>query len=191
MVVDASKKALTIRYSLLPYLYTLFWRAHSNGDTVARPVFFECVSKFKIIIFICAYSIFILFFYIFRFPYDNLTLSLDQQFMWGPYLMFVPILDPDTSSVKAYLPKELWYKFTTLSLLGWSGQGTLNEGETILIRGGGILPLQAPNDKKVEPINTSTLRSRPLQLVVALDSVSSAKGSLYWDDGESLSKCEY
>lgn len=102
--------------------------------------------------------------------------------------MFVPILDPNTSSVKTYLPKELWYKYSTLSLLGWSGQGTLNEGETILIRGGGILPLQSPNDKKVEPINTSILRSRPLQLLVALDSIKIAKGSLYWDDGESLSK---
>lgn len=40
-VVNASKIALTARYTMLPYLYTLFWKAHINGDTVARPVFFE------------------------------------------------------------------------------------------------------------------------------------------------------
>lgn len=37
----AMKDVLLIRYSLLPFLYTLFHRAHLQGDTVARPLFFE------------------------------------------------------------------------------------------------------------------------------------------------------
>lgn len=41
LVVKSSKKALAVRYSLLSYLYTLFWEAHSSGTTVARPLFFE------------------------------------------------------------------------------------------------------------------------------------------------------
>ncbi|CAG2064887.1 unnamed protein product [Timema podura] len=40
-VVAASKKAFLVRYSLLPYLYTLFYKAHSQGETVVRPIFFE------------------------------------------------------------------------------------------------------------------------------------------------------
>ena len=41
-VVKSSKKYLEIRYSLLPYLYTLFWLTSINGgNTVARPLFFE------------------------------------------------------------------------------------------------------------------------------------------------------
>ncbi|NXV53115.1 MGA protein, partial [Uria aalge] len=41
VLVKSSKRYLTIRYTLLPYLYTLFYRAHTRGDTVMRPVLHE------------------------------------------------------------------------------------------------------------------------------------------------------
>ena len=35
------REALRIRYKLLPYFYTLFYRSHVYGETVVRPLFFE------------------------------------------------------------------------------------------------------------------------------------------------------
>lgn len=41
LLLTSSRHYLNIRYTLLPYLYTLFYRAHSRGDTVARPLVHE------------------------------------------------------------------------------------------------------------------------------------------------------
>jgi alpha-glucosidase (family GH31 glycosyl hydrolase) len=40
-VIRSARTSLRRRYALLPYLYTLFWKAHSLGQTVVRPLFFE------------------------------------------------------------------------------------------------------------------------------------------------------
>jgi len=68
-VVEAARNALNIRYSLLPYIYTLFVGAHLSGHPVARSVFYE-------------------------FPKDRDTYDLsERQFMLGPSLMVVPVLE--------------------------------------------------------------------------------------------------
>ena len=60
--------ALNIRYTLLPYLYTLLANASANGSSVARPLFFE-------------------------FPDDlNTWTQSESQFMWGSALLVSPVL---------------------------------------------------------------------------------------------------
>ncbi len=66
-VTEAARVSMTWRYAMLHYLYTLFFRAHSMGETVARPVFHE-------------------------FPHDNNTHGIDQQFMWGRSVLISPFL---------------------------------------------------------------------------------------------------
>lgn len=40
-VAEASRTAMNIRYSILPYMYTLFYLAHNTGSTVMRALAWE------------------------------------------------------------------------------------------------------------------------------------------------------
>ncbi|XP_051168285.1 maltase-glucoamylase-like isoform X2 [Leptopilina boulardi] len=166
LVIRSSKKALTIRYELLPYLYTLFSAAHRFGVTVARPLFFE-------------------------FTNDPATYNIDTQFLWGSSLMIVPVLDEisdKNEKVDAYIPAGKWYNFyTNESILSTGENVTLNaplDTIPLLVRGGSILPMQQSSR------TTTESRKNKFALLIALDNQQYATGELYWDDGESLDSIE-
>ncbi|GFT19745.1 hypothetical protein TNCV_594271 [Trichonephila clavipes] len=43
----AMREAVKRRYTLNPYLYTLFYHVQVHGDTVVRPLFHECVFVYR------------------------------------------------------------------------------------------------------------------------------------------------
>ncbi|PKU34117.1 lysosomal alpha-glucosidase [Limosa lapponica baueri] len=159
----AMKDVLLTRYSLLPFLYTLFHRAHLQGDTVARPLFFE-------------------------FPRDVTTLELDRQFLWGRSLLVTPVLEPGVDSVTGYVPRGVWYDFYTGSSVNSSGEmlkmSAPLEHLNLHVREGAILPTQKPE------ITSEATRRNPLRIIVALSQSGTAWGDLFWDDGESLDTFE-
>ncbi|XP_053996416.1 lysosomal alpha-glucosidase-like [Hylaeus anthracinus] len=159
LVVQSSRRALTIRYWFLPYLYTLFFRAHKFGETVARPLFFEFLD-------------------------DPATYDIDTQFLWGRSLMIVPVLKENEVNVTAYLPRGLWYDFYTKKAEFARGEYTTLDAPLdiipLMIRGGSILPGQKPGP------TTTDSRKNGFELLITLDKYKKAKGELYWDDGDSL-----
>lgn len=178
---QAMRKAFALRYALLPYLYTLFHRAHVRGDTVARPLFLE-------------------------FPEDPSTWSVDRQLLWGPALLITPVLEPGKTEVTGYFPKGTWYNMQVVSV---DSLGTLpspssassfrsavqSKGQwltleapldtiNVHLREGYIIPLQGPS------LTTTESRKQPMALAVALTASGEADGELFWDDGESLAVLE-
>lgn len=158
LLVNTSRHYLNVRYTLLPYLYTLFYRAHTRGDTVARPLVHE-------------------------FYEDSNTWGVDRQFLWGPSLLITPVLHQGAEKVTAYMPDALWYDFETGGLTNWRKREVELELPAdkigLHLRGGYILPTQQPATTTVDS------RKNPLGLIIALDDNSEAKGELFWDDGES------
>ncbi|XP_075224728.1 lysosomal alpha-glucosidase-like [Lycorma delicatula] len=162
-VVNSSLKALTIRYTLLPYLYTLFWLAHINGDTVARPLFFE-------------------------FPSDVKTYDVSTQFLWGPALHIIPVLTEGATKVDAYIPKGRWFDYYTGNEIISKGERIRLPAplDTIplLLRGGYVISTQEP------ALNTVISRNKNMGLLIIPNEKNEAKGFLFWDDGDLIDPYE-
>ncbi|KAL0618381.1 putative maltase-glucoamylase 2 [Plecturocebus cupreus] len=167
LLLNSSRHYLNIRYTLLPYLYTLFYRAHTRGDTVARPLVHE---DFTVLLFT-------------RFYQDSATWELHEQFLWGPGLLITPVLYEGVDEVKAYIPDATWYDYETGVAIPWRKQfvNMLLPGDKIglHLRGGYIFPTQKPNT------TTEASRRNPMGLIIALDYKREANGELYWDNGDS------
>ncbi|XP_026325034.1 lysosomal alpha-glucosidase-like [Hyposmocoma kahamanoa] len=167
-VVEAVKKAYRIRYTLLPYYYTLFWRAHVDGETVARPLFFE------------------------YYGYDRLY-PIDDQFLIGKHVMITPILKENATTTRPFFPgPHKFYNFVDGRFLASGDYYNVSDDEIVSVRSGAVIPLQQP--AMSGPVTTTNCRSRPLQLIATPVQIlwqdNVAKGELYWDDGDSLNSYE-
>jgi len=155
-VAASSRKALEIRYTLLPYLYTLFYRHSTLGSTVARPIWHE-------------------------FPRDSRAIGIDRQFFWGSGLLISPVLEENQLSVDAYFPDARFFSYYDGSEMLTRGSSVRIDAPLdfipLHIRGGNVIPTQDP------AINTEASRKNPLGLIVALDDDEKATGNLYYDDG--------
>jgi alpha-glucosidase (family GH31 glycosyl hydrolase) len=172
-VAAIASRVLAIRYSLLPYYYTLFFKAHAPvtttttppAATVTRPLLFE-------------------------FPTDPLTFDLHTQFLVGSAVMISPVTSQGATRKNVYFPKGRWFDWYNQSVATEKGGQTLNlpapvDHVPIHVRGGYIVPMQEPG------MTTTASRRNPFSLLVALDGSGSAGGDVYLDDGESLDMSNY
>jgi alpha-glucosidase (family GH31 glycosyl hydrolase) len=81
------KQALLMRYSLIPFWYTLHYEAAMKSKTVVQPLFSEYICNFIINI-DSSFSL------LFRYLNDENTYDIDQQFLVGRALLVSPNLLP-------------------------------------------------------------------------------------------------
>lgn len=152
---------MNIRYSLLPYTYTLFHKAHKAGETVLRALAWE-------------------------FPNDPQLAGVETQFMSGPAILVTPVLEALATTVRGVFPGiaqgTRWYDWYTLEEVdAVAGENRTLDApilhQPIHIRGGYIIPIQRAGN------TTKTSRLNPWSLIVALDKNGKAEGDIYLDDG--------
>jgi len=147
---------LTLRYKLMPYLYSVFWKAHQRGFPVWRPLFLH-------------------------YPDDKQTYHIDDQVLIGRYLMAAPILRPGQTARQVYLPEGVWYDWWDGHRFE-GGRYILAEAPLekmpLFVRAGAVIPMgpamQYMGEKSLDP----------LSLHVFPDDI--AEFTLYEDDGVSM-----
>ncbi|KAI9062325.1 glycoside hydrolase family 31 protein [Trametes sanguinea] len=163
-VANASRTAINIRYSLLPYWYTLFANASMRGTPPIRALFFE-------------------------FPDEPELFAVDRQYLIGRDLLVTPVLTPNVSTVDGIFPGQGrvqwrdWYTHAVVDA-AISTNTTLDAplGHiNVHIRDGSALLLY---DSPAYTI--AETRRSPFALLVAQASDGYAFGTAYLDDGESV-----
>ena len=84
-----AKKAIELRYRLLPYNYNLVYENNQKGTPLMRPIFFEEQEN------------------------DSLQ-TYNETYLWGNDILVSPILESGKEQQKVYFPKGFnWYDFYT------------------------------------------------------------------------------
>jgi alpha-glucosidase len=85
-VIDEVRAAMRLRYRLMPYLYTLMWRASLAGEPPLRPLFYD-------------------------FPGDEGAAAVEDAFMFGPDLLAAPVIEEGARERSVRLPAHPggWY----------------------------------------------------------------------------------
>lgn len=168
-VTRASINALSMKHQLLPHLYTLLYLASTAGITVMNAMWMH-------------------------FPNDPVAVSRDGQYMWSDGLLFTPVLNEGVNFVTGYFPQGSWYPLFDSDTVGpifsdTAGQyitlPTNLENTNAHVRGGVIVPMQGFG------LTTRESKRTPFKLLVALNQLQHASGSLFLDDGVEISRQNY
>ena len=152
---SAYRTAIETRYRLLPYLYTLFQQAATDGAPIMRPLFYS-------------------------YPQDEQAHDTDTQFLIGDTLLSAPIYEAGATSREVYLPAGTWFDYWDRTEYFGGGTSVIPaplERWPLLVRGNSILPSG--------PVlqYTGQQTSDPLTFTCYMAEDGLANYTLYEDDG--------
>ncbi|MBD0852004.1 glycoside hydrolase family 31 protein [Maribacter arenosus] len=85
-VTDIVRKFIELRYQLLPYLYTMFWKYSKYGEPMVKPlVYFD--------------------------QEDPQTHFRTDEFIFGEHILVCPVQEPNSQGRRMYMPRGNWYNY--------------------------------------------------------------------------------
>lgn len=155
-VSELVKKALALRYSLLPYIYSENAGVSFDNATILRPLVMD-------------------------FSNDSTALKLKYEYMFGPSLLVCPVVEPGIKKMKVYLPhvEGEWYSFASslpVGTSGWIEENISEDAIPVYARAGSIIPLATDSPESAREALTA-----PLKIIIYPG--ADGKFTLYCDDG--------
>ena len=160
----AMGNALRERHQMVPYLYTMNYRAHKDAAPIVMPMYYD-------------------------YPEEQAAYQMKNQFMFGTELMAAPITSKritglNVAEVKVWLPEGLWYDIYTGTM--YDGDRILNmyrdlDSIPVLAKAGAILPF-------TDEISGVQVSKNPETLRIKVYAGADGSFELYEDDNET---CAY
>ena len=155
---EAYRDALALRYSLVPYIYTMARHAYDTGVSICRPMYYD-------------------------YPDEDEAYAYSRQYQFGDNMIVAPIgkkSDPATgkSTVRCWLPEgNKWYEWSSGTLFhgGQEIEREFNLDEyPVYVKAGSIIPMYG---------HVTNLKSIPDNLVVSVFPGDNGEFVLYEDSG--------
>lgn len=132
------KKAIELRYQLLPYIYSTFWQYVTKGTPMIRPLSFISQN-------------------------EQQAIYRQEEFGFGDQLIVCPIGERTATGRWMFLPKGTWYNYWTGTLMKGGSEiwveGTLDRFP-LFVKAGAVIPhypvMQFTGEKKFETLVLQT-----------------------------------
>ena len=151
-----NRRAIDLRYELLPYIYNVMEQASETGLPALRPLVLE-------------------------FPDDPAVAAIDDEFLFGADLLVAPVLHEGVVERDVYLPEGTWFDYWTGK--SYDGGKTIQMPVTLdsipmFVRAGGFL------FRQLVVQSTDQIPGNALEVLVA--PAKESESDLYEDDGQTL-----
>ena len=117
-ITNVVRKFIELRYKLLPYLYTAFWRYTNEGIPILKSLFLYDQN-------------------------DNHTYYRNDEFIFGEKILVCPVLEPNSKGRRMYFPIGNWYNLWTNELVKGGEEKWVDadlDSMPIFIKEGAIIP---------------------------------------------------
>jgi len=117
-VINITRKFVSLRYQLLPYLYTMFWQYIEEGVPMLKPLVYYDQD-------------------------DTQTHYRNDEFIFGDQILVCPILEPNAVGRRMYIPRGEWYNYWTNELVTGGREvwiDTKFDEIPLFVKAGAIIP---------------------------------------------------
>ena len=156
-----AKAVVNLRYSLLPYNYSLAYKQTSQGEPLVAPLYYY-------------------------YPNDTTAAKVQDEFMWGENILVAPVLQKGVTERKVFFPEGKWYAFnnsntsqsdTTVYQFSTNFKTSI-DAMPVFVKAGSFIPMII----RPEGVNSKAYFTDSLT-VHYYSSNQSSKYTLYDDDG--------